>query len=89
MLGLIQQADLEQMGMSQATTEEMAAVGTETFSLGIGDRCDSCGAQAYIRATIGDSELLFCAHHGHRHQEKLAKIATSWHDESSRLSAES
>ena len=30
------------------------------------DRCDSCGAQAYIAAEVNGSELLFCAHHGRR-----------------------
>lgn len=49
------------------------------------DRCDSCGAQAYIRVSIGTSELLFCAHHGKKHQEKLSVVATEWHDESNRL----
>jgi len=49
------------------------------------DRCDSCGAQAYIRVAIGSSELLFCAHHGRKYQEKLATIASDWHDESDRL----
>ena len=49
------------------------------------DRCDSCGAQAYIRVAIGSSELLFCAHHGKKYQEKLATIASDWHDESDRL----
>lgn len=49
------------------------------------DRCDACGAQAYVRVTLGDSELLFCAHHAKEHHEKLAAIATSWHDESDRL----
>ena len=49
------------------------------------DRCDACGAQAYIRVVVKNSELLFCAHHGRKHQEKLASIAESWHDESSRL----
>ena len=49
------------------------------------DRCDSCGAQAYIRVAIGPSELLFCAHHGKKYQEKLATIASNWHDESDRL----
>ena len=49
------------------------------------DRCDSCGAQAYIRVAIGSSELLFCAHHGKKYQEKLAIIASDWHDESDRL----
>ncbi|MBG6059295.1 MULTISPECIES: hypothetical protein [Cryobacterium] len=49
------------------------------------DRCDACGAQAYIRVVVNNSELMFCAHHGRKHQEKLAAIAESWHDESSRL----
>jgi len=49
------------------------------------DRCDACGAQAYVRATVNGTELLFCAHHAKKHQEKLAAIAESWHDESARL----
>lgn len=49
------------------------------------DRCDSCGAQAYIRVVVTNGELLFCAHHGKKHQEKLSAIAHSWHDETSRL----
>jgi hypothetical protein len=52
------------------------------------DRCDSCGAQAYIRVSIGDSELLFCPPHGKKHQDKLAANATVWHDESARLLTE-
>jgi hypothetical protein len=53
------------------------------------DRCDSCGAQAYIRVRLDSGELLFCAHHGKKYQEKLSSIAQSWHDESSRLLQES
>ena len=50
------------------------------------DRCDRCGAQAYIRVVLtSGGELLFCAHHGRKHEEKLSQIAHSWHDESSRL----
>ncbi|NII39958.1 hypothetical protein E9228_000577 [Curtobacterium flaccumfaciens] len=49
------------------------------------DRCDSCGAQAYIRATMASGELLFCAHHGAEFKDKLAATALEWHDESSRL----
>lgn len=52
------------------------------------DRCDSCGAQAYIRVVVNSGELLFCAHHGRKYQEKLSEIAHSWHDESSRLLTE-
>jgi hypothetical protein len=49
------------------------------------DRCDSCGAQAYIRATMASGELYFCAHHGAEFKDKLAATAIEWHDESSRL----
>ena len=59
------------------------------FSLTAADRCDSCGAQAYIRVQLDSGELLFCAHHGKKYQEKLSGIAQSWHDESSRLLSES
>jgi len=51
------------------------------------DRCDSCGAQAYVRAVLGGSELLFCGHHARKHEEKLKPIAEMWHDETHRLSA--
>lgn len=50
------------------------------------DRCDSCGAQAYIRAVLpGGSELLFCGHHGRRHEPKLRPLTVEWHDETDRL----
>jgi hypothetical protein len=55
------------------------------FSLTALDRCDSCGAQAYIRVELDSGELLFCAHHGKKYQEKLATVASDWHDESDRL----
>jgi hypothetical protein len=55
------------------------------LSLTAADRCDSCGAQAYIRVRLDSGELLFCAHHGKKHQEKLSQIAHSWHDETARL----
>lgn len=71
--------------MSQVTVGNTATVERDSYQLTALDRCDSCGAQAYIRVMIGESELLFCAHHGRRHEEKLSAIATDWHDESSRL----
>lgn len=57
------------------------------YRLSAMDRCDSCGAQAYIAAEVNGSELLFCAHHGRKYEEKLRSIASSWHDETSRLTA--
>lgn len=49
------------------------------------DRCDSCGAQAYVRVTLASGDLLFCAHHGTKFKEKLAPTALAWHDETDRL----
>ena len=52
------------------------------------DRCDRCGAQAYIRVTLAaGGELLFCAHHGHAHEDKLREMSLEFQDERSRLAA--
>jgi len=66
--------------MTGITTEDTAT--TELTAL---DRCDSCGAQAYIRVTLASGDLLFCAHHGAKFKEKLAPTALAWHDETARL----
>lgn len=51
------------------------------------DRCDRCGAQAYIRATLPvGGELLFCAHHGRQHAAVLRDRGADIQDESARLS---
>ena len=50
------------------------------------DRCDRCGAQAYVRALLPNGlELLFCAHHNRRHSSALMKIAVDIRDETDRL----
>jgi len=50
------------------------------------DRCDRCGAQAYLRVELtGGGELLFCAHHAREHGEKLRQVATEIHDETGKL----
>lgn len=60
-------------------------VAAREYRLTATDRCDSCGAQAYIAAEVNGSELLFCGHHGRKYEERLRAVATSWHDETSRL----
>jgi len=52
------------------------------------DRCDSCGAQAYVRVTLASGELYFCAHHATKFREKLADSVLEWHDESEKLLAD-
>lgn len=50
------------------------------------DRCDRCGAQAYVRATMESGfDLLLCAHHFHENESRLRDIAVSIQDESVRL----
>lgn len=50
------------------------------------DRCDRCGAQAYIRVTMPSGhELLFCAHHGRAHEPKLREMSADFHDDSAQL----
>lgn len=56
----------------------------ETFTTA--DRCDRCGAQAYLRVTLhSGGELLFCAHHARAHGDKLKQVALRIQDETDRL----
>lgn len=51
------------------------------------DRCDRCGAQAYLRVFLrSGGELMFCAHHANAHREKLVEVASRIQDETSKLS---
>ena len=50
------------------------------------DRCDRCGAQAYLRVELqSGGELLFCAHHARKHGDKLREIAATVIDETDKL----
>ncbi|MFC6153211.1 DUF7455 domain-containing protein [Nocardioides yefusunii] len=62
------------------------AVAPTTAALTAEDRCDRCGAQAYLRVELqSGGELLFCAHHAREHGDKLREIAVSFHDETHKL----
>ena len=51
------------------------------------DRCDRCGAQAFVRAVLETSggELFFCGHHARAVEEKLRPLTNEWQDETARL----
>ena len=52
------------------------------------DRCDRCGAQAYMRVTLpSGGELLFCGHHGREHKNALREVARDIQDETRKLEA--
>ncbi|RPF20857.1 hypothetical protein EDD34_1464 [Myceligenerans xiligouense] len=65
-------------GVTTMTTEQLTAA----------DRCDRCGAQAYVRVVLPTGELLFCGHHARAHQPAYAGVATYVQDETDRLLAE-
>lgn len=51
----------------------------KTDELSALDRCDRCGAQAYLRLELPGTgaELLFCGHHADEHRARLAELASS------------
>lgn len=58
---------------------------TAVEELTTADRCDRCGAQAYLRVTLPSGELLFCAHHGKAHADRLKQVALNIQDETDKL----
>lgn len=77
--------------MPRTDTEKRLDVTTAVAPLAplnAADRCDRCGAQAYLRVElVSGGELLFCAHHAREHGDRLRQVAASIHDETDRLSS--
>ena len=62
------------------------AVAPGASTLSAADRCDRCGAQAYLRVELqSGGELLFCAHHAREHGDRLREVAAAVHDETHKL----
>jgi hypothetical protein len=45
------------------------------------DRCDRCGAQAYVQVELTRGELCFCGHHARQYADKLREVALLIHDD--------
>ncbi len=54
-------------------------------TLSTADRCDRCGAQAFVRVLLTSGDLLFCAHHAKVYEDKLKPAAVDWVDETATL----
>ncbi len=66
--------------------ESGKADGALAGTLTAADRCDRCGARAYVRVMLPSRlELMFCAHHNRQYASALTKIALEIRDETSRL----
>jgi len=69
---------------NEADVTTAVAPGASTLSAA--DRCDRCGAQAYLRVELqSGGELLFCAHHAREHGDRLREVAASVQDETHKL----
>ena len=68
----------------------MTATLAPTSTLSAQDRCDRCGAQAYVRVTLlSGGELLFCAHHYAEFKPALESQSATVVDETDRLAGTS
>jgi hypothetical protein len=56
-----------------------------TLTLTAADRCDRCGAQAFVRVVLASGDLLFCGHHAKAYEDKLRASAVDWVDETASL----
>ena len=64
----------------------MTAALAPSPALTASDRCDRCGAQAYVRVLLASGgELLFCAHHAREHAVALRAVAAEVQDETGKL----
>ena len=54
---------------------------SEERLLRIADRCDRCGAQAFVLATVNGTDLLFCGHHFNRWEDDIREVASRVVDE--------
>jgi hypothetical protein len=74
--------------MERNEADVTTAIAPQPAALTAGDRCDRCGAQAYLRVELQTGgELLFCAHHAREHGDKLREVASTVQDETHKLSA--
>ena len=51
------------------------------------DRCDRCGARAYVEVRLAAGSLLFCAHHYRQFEDPLRSLNAFVADERLRLHA--
>lgn len=51
------------------------------------DRCDTCGAQAYVEAGVKTGILLFCSHHANTARPKMEAtgVLVKWYSEVGRM----
>ena len=80
---MLAQVDAPSLGGDVTT-----ALAPNSAPLTAADRCDRCGAQAYVRVVLAaGGDLLFCGHHFREHEARLRPLALDVQDETARLTA--
>lgn len=51
------------------------------------DRCDGCGAQAWVKVWFEAGELLLCGHHWGVHEARFRALDALWDDQRDRINA--
>jgi len=52
------------------------------------ERCDRCGAQAYVQVLLpSGNQLALCGHHGHKHERQFLATGAVLRDETHHWSA--
>lgn len=69
------------MGAMNATTTLNRPEPDAAPALTAADRCDYCGSRAWVRVTLANGQLLFCAHHARQHMDALRASALSVQDD--------
>jgi hypothetical protein len=86
-LGNLRPRDYVAPSTDRSRNEADVTTAVASSPLTAADRCDRCGAQAYLRVELqSGGELLFCAHHAREHGDKLKEIAVNVIDETHKLS---
>ncbi len=60
----------------------------DAAALTAADRCDYCGARAWVRVTLAHGQLLFCAHHARENMDALRSVAVAIQDDTHLLVAD-
>lgn len=69
------------MNNQTMTAEPPASNATaEARQLTAADRCDLCGARAWVEVVMKSGSLLFCAHHGRELRDSYSRTAIAVHD---------
>lgn len=69
------------MGAMNATSTLDRQESDAAPALTAADRCDYCGARAWVRVTLANGQLLFCSHHARQHMDALKASALSVQDD--------